>query len=141
MAIFCTKITWRGNNNFSHKILKLVFLYNHSKSSKMSSKTYMYVRANHHVQVKNILILHKMKICDHGLSLLLMQNSYSKLILAVKMLSADRFTRFLQVLFPQIVIFFLPSNNQKILSLNSLSYVRFYTLNSNCGSIIIGQNV
>ena len=34
----------------------------------MSSKTY--VRASHHVQVK---ILHKMKILDHGLSLLLMQ--------------------------------------------------------------------
>ena len=47
-------------------------------------------------------ILHKIKIHYHGLSPLLMQNSYFKLILAIKMLSVDRFSKFLQVLLRQV---------------------------------------
>ena len=35
-------------------------------------------------------ILHKKKIYDHELSPLLMQNSYSKLVLALKMLSISK---------------------------------------------------
>ena len=39
------------------------------------------------------ILLHKMKIHDHGLSPLLMQNSYSKLNMAIKTLSADRISK------------------------------------------------
>ena len=45
-----------------------------------------------------------MKIYDHGLPPLLMQNPYSKFILAIKTLSVDRFSKFLQVLLQQIEI-------------------------------------
>ena len=40
------------------------------------------------------ILLHKMKIHDHGLSPLLMQTSYSKLNMAIKTLSADRISIF-----------------------------------------------
>ena len=38
-------------------------------------------------------MLHKIKIYDHGLSPLLMQNPYSKIILVLKTLSIDRFSK------------------------------------------------
>ena len=37
--------------------------------------------------------LHKTKIYDHGLSPLIMQNPYSKFILAIKTLIFDRFSK------------------------------------------------
>ena len=47
-------------------------------------------------------MLQKMKIYEHGLPPLLMQNPCSKFILAIKMLSVDRFSKLLQVLLRQI---------------------------------------
>ena len=46
----------------------------------------------------------KMKIYDHGLLPLLMQNPYSKFILVIKMLPVDRFSKTLQPLLRQIEI-------------------------------------
>ena len=48
-----------------------------------------------------------MKIYDHGLYPLLLQNPYSKYILAIKKLSVDRFSKSLQVLLRQIEIYML----------------------------------
>ena len=49
-------------------------------------------------------ILHKIKIYDHELSPLLMQNPYSKFILAIKTLIFDRFKKKMQVVLRQIEI-------------------------------------
>ena len=49
------------------------------------------MRASHDCSSK---ILHEMKIHDYGISPLLMQNSYSKLIFDLKMLSVDEFNFF-----------------------------------------------
>ena len=49
-------------------------------------------------------MLHNMKIYDHVLSPLLMQNPYSKFILAINTLTVDRFSKCLQVLLRQIEI-------------------------------------
>ena len=46
-------------------------------------------------------LLHKTKICSHGLSHLLIQNPYSKFILAIKTLIFDRFSKLLHVLLRQ----------------------------------------
>ena len=51
-----------------------------------------------------------MKIYDHGLPPLLMQNPYSKFLLAIKTLSVDRFLKFLQVLMRQIEIWMQTRN-------------------------------
>ena len=82
-------------------------------------------------------LAHKMKICI-GLSPLLMQNSYLKLILAITTLSVDSFSKFLLVLLGQIEIKIVTTKyssclstcnvQQKIISESSLSDVRFYTL-------------
>ena len=48
------------------------------------------MRSNHRVQVK---MMQKMKIHDHGLPPLLMQNPYLKFILAIKKLSVDRLSK------------------------------------------------
>ena len=80
-------------------------------------------------------ILYKMKIRDHGIYPLLMQKSYPKLFLGIKMISADPFS----ICFAGSIcdksgilmltkIFLLPSNSQKIIFENLLSDVRFYTL-------------
>ena len=57
------------------------------------------IRSNHCVQVKTIA---KTKIYNHDLPPLLMQNSYSKFIFAIKTLIFDRFSKFLQALLRQI---------------------------------------
>ena len=48
--------------------------------------------------------LHKTKMYGHGLSTLLMQNPYSKFILAIKTLIFDRFSNILLILLRQIEI-------------------------------------
>ena len=53
------------------------------------------------------------KYC-HGLCPLLMQNPYSKFILAIATLSVVRFSKFLQVLLRQIKIHVLPSDSQTL---------------------------
>ena len=73
-----------------------------------------------------------MKIYYHGLSPLPMQNI--EIHFTIKTLSADGFPKLLQVLLRQIVIkmltrkYFLALQRSKILSENSVSDVRFYTL-------------
>ena len=75
------------------------------------------MRSNHRVQVKNVA---EMKNYNHGLPPLLMQNPYSKFILAIKRLSVDRFFKIFagpiatnRDLDADKKILFLPSNSKK----------------------------
>ena len=60
--------------------------------------------AQYHYKIDQVKFFEKYHFHDHGLSPLPMQNPYSKFILAIKTLSADRFSNFLQVLLGQTMI-------------------------------------
>ena len=68
----------------------------------MSQKTNL--GSNHRVQEK---IDASNENYDHGLSPLLMHNPNSKFIMAIKILSFDRFSNFLQIQLRQIEIYML----------------------------------
>ena len=73
---FLYKRSGKGGTYFPRKSLKFVELdYNHHK---MSQKHRV-----HEIIVFKSRILHYMKLLDHGLSPLLMQNPYSKFILTI----------------------------------------------------------
>ena len=100
IGISLYKKSWKGGNYFPTKFLNSKYFIIIAQSHhRMSQNTYM--RTNYHVQVKK---LHKMKICDHELSPLLMQNPYSKFTMILKTLSFDQIPKFWQVLLQQIEI-------------------------------------
>ena len=79
-------------------------------------------------------LLQKTNIYNHGLPPLLMQNPYSKFILAIKTLIFDRFSKLLQALLRQIETqmlnkkYFSCPQQLKILTKKSLSEGSFYTI-------------